>query len=60
MVIQHGAHEEVELCRVDNDPHGLARAAVEKTLRVSGPGHRMVRVAKYTSVRVVDHQADTA
>lgn len=56
MVVQYGAKDESELCQVDNDPHGLAKAAADKTLRISA-GNRTVHVPKYTSVRVIDHEA---
>jgi hypothetical protein len=59
MVVQYGTTGESELCRVDNDPHALASAAADKMLWVSA-GNRMVHVRKYTSVRVVDDQADDA
>jgi hypothetical protein len=59
MVVQYGTTGESELCQVENDPHALAQAAADKMLRVSAGG-RMHYTAKYTSVRVVDHQADDA
>ena len=60
MVVQSGSTRELELCQVDNDPQAVAQAAAEKTLRIYGSaGGRMVHVAKYTSVRVVDHRLST-
>lgn len=56
MVIQYGSKTEAELCQVDTDPHSLAQAVAEKTLRISA-GNRTVYVPKYDSVRVIDHEA---
>ncbi|HEU0063233.1 MAG TPA: hypothetical protein VFR19_25370 [Hyphomicrobiaceae bacterium] len=55
MVVQYGARGESELCQVESDPHAVAKAAAEKMLRVSA-GNRMHYTAKYTSVRVIDHE----
>ncbi len=60
MVVQYGCRNETELCQVDRDPHPLAKAAVDKRLRIDGGKGRMVFVPKYTSVRVVDHDPPDA
>ena len=56
MVMQYGSKTEVELCQVDCDPHAIAKAAAEKTLRIVGSMGRVAHVRKYDSVRVVDHE----
>jgi hypothetical protein len=56
MVIQEGSKREVELCQVDNDPHAIAQAAADKTIRVR-LSDRVSYIPKYTSVRVIDHAA---
>ena len=62
MVIEYGSDREVELCRVSHNPDAVVKGLEAKTLMVMAAANakRRSRTCKYTSIRIVDHEAMAA
>jgi hypothetical protein len=61
VVREHGSNHDVELMQVNSNPDAIVAGLRAKTLRISRsifePGKRVVKIPKYSYVRVVDHEA---
>jgi hypothetical protein len=61
MVREHGSDHDVELLQVNSNPDAIVAGLRAKTLKlhtsIFQPGKRVLKVPKYTYVRVVDHEA---
>lgn len=59
MVMEHGSDRWVELLRVNSNPQAVVDGLHKKTLNIRRtifePGKRVVKIPKYTYIRIVDH-----
>lgn len=58
MVQEYGSNYEVELCQLDGDPKSTVLGLQAKTLMIRDGIRRRSKTPKYTSIRVVDNQAE--
>lgn len=62
MVQEHGSDHEVELMQCGSNPQAIVDGLRKKSLTmrrsIFEPGKRVVKIPKYTSIRVIDNERE--